>query len=269
MKKLLMALAYCPIAFAQVSKVEIKNFNFSYKAPRGEGVAETFSYQKSRMLSSQKISVEKIGEDFKIDLDGVENQEFIFSKPPSVILDAQTIKLSSFNFLFSDKVNIDLKSADFHSSENNLELDKFTLSCNRMMTFKEVKDQVISGCVQKMNMKADSFISDGGSRIEHAFIKAIDETFDEFKSKVKVEDIKLSIINEKLDLSAQIDAQISGKGTGTGTVKYNASTKKVTIKISEFKFGILGVTGRVFDELEKMENDTLKVDKPYIYITVK
>jgi len=52
-------------------------------------------------------------------------------------------------------------------------------------------------------------------------------------------------------------------------VKYEAAAKKITVKVSEVKFSYLDVTSQVFDELKKQESESVKVSKPYIYITIK
>ena len=51
------------MAWGQVSQLSIKNFNFNYQAPQGDGTAESFSYQQ-KLVDTQKVHAEKIGDDF-------------------------------------------------------------------------------------------------------------------------------------------------------------------------------------------------------------
>jgi hypothetical protein len=46
MKVLIGMLMLASMGQVQASQVEIKNFNFSYNAPLGEGTADSFSYQQ-------------------------------------------------------------------------------------------------------------------------------------------------------------------------------------------------------------------------------
>jgi hypothetical protein len=128
---------------------------------------------------------------------------------------------------------------------------------------------VISGCLQKMSLKSSGFSSKGESGIDQALLKAIDESHDEILGGVSIKNLDLRINAGKFELSADVKAQISGEAKANGTMKYDQPTKKLTVKISEVKFGFLDVTSRVFDELEKQESNSFKVSKPYLYITIE
>ena len=255
-------------AHAQVSQGEIKNFNFSYQAPLGDGVADSFSYQQ-KLDDAQKVHVEKMGDDFKINLEGVENQEIMFKNAPDLVKNAQSINLASFNLSLMDRALLSMSSGEFHSSDNDINLKNFNLACDRVPTFKDVLDQVLSGCVQKLNLKVGGFSSLGGDGLEQALMKAIDQQHDSFKGSVGIKNLDLKIAAGKFQLSADLKAQISGTATGSGTLKYEPEIKKVTVKVSEIKFGFLDLTSQVFDELKKQESSSMKVSKPYIYLTIK
>lgn len=268
MKSLLFSLLLTSAAWGQVSQVSIKNFNFNYQAPQGDGTAETFSYQQ-KLVDAQKVHVEKIGDDFKILLEGVENQELTLKDAPDIIKNAQEINLSDFNLSFSSSASLSMTSAVFTSPDKNIDLKNLNLACDRISTFPEVMDQVISGCIQKMSLKTSGFSTDGESGFDQALMKAIDERHDEMLGGVSIKNLNLKATGGKFELSADIKAQISGTAKGTGTLKYEAAQKKLTVKISEIKFGFLDVTSKVFDELKKQESATVKVSKPYVYITLK
>lgn len=267
MKTFIMSFFMTTLAWGQVSQVNIQNFNFNYQAPQGEGTADAFSYQQ-KTNEAQKVHVEKIGEDFKILLEGVENQELTFKDAPDLIKNAQSIKLSGFNLSFANTATMTLGSAVFNSPDKNVDLKNLNLACDRVAAFPEVMDQVISGCIQKMTLKTTGLSTDGEG-VDQALMKALDESHDEVLGGVGVKNLNLKVNAGKFELSAEVKAQISGTAKASGTLKYEAAVKKLTVKISEVKFGILDVTSQVFDELKKQESATLKVSKPYIYITLK
>lgn len=267
MKTLLVSLFMTSMAWGQVSQVNIKNFNFNYQAPQGDGTADSFSYQQ-KVVDAQKVHVEKIGEDFKILLEGVENQELTFKDAPDLMKNAEVMKLSAFNLSFANTVSLTMASAIFNSPDKNIDLKNLNLACDRISTFPEVMDQLISGCIQKMSLKTSGLATDGESGLDQALMKAIDETHDEVLGGVSIKNLNLKVNGGKFELSADVKAQISGTAKGTGTIKYEAAAKKLTVKVSEVKFGFLDVTSQVFDELKKQESATLKVSKPYIYITI-
>jgi hypothetical protein len=268
MKTLLLSFFMTSMAWGQVSQVNIKNFNFSYQSPQGNGTAEAFSYQQ-KLNDAQKVHVEKNGDDFKILFEGVENQELTLKDAPDLLKNANDINLSAFNLSFANTVSMTLATAVFNSPDKNVDLKNMNLACDRISTFPEVMDQVISGCIQKMTLKTAGLSTDGESGFDQALMMAIDERHDEIRGGVGIKNLNLKVTGGKFELSADVKAQISGTAKATGTVKYEAPLKKLTVKIAEIKFGILDVTSKVFDELKKQESASLKVSKPYVYIILK
>lgn len=268
MKTLLLSFLMSSMAWGQVSQVGISNFNFNYQAPQGSGTADAFSYQQ-KIDAGQNVQVEKVGEDFKILLEGVENRELTFKNAPDIIKNANTIKLSAFNFSFAEKFLLTLNNAVLNSPDKTVDLKNLNLACDRIATFPEVMDQVISGCVQKMSLKTGGLSTNGEAGLDQALMKAIDEGHDQILGEVGLKNVSLKVNGGKFDLSADIQAQISGTAKSTGSIKYEAAIKKITVKVSEVKFGFLDVTSKVFDELKKQESATLKVSKPYLYLTIK
>jgi hypothetical protein len=274
MKTFLILLFMASIAKAEVTSVDIKNFNFNYSAPSGEGLAQNFSYGNVKNTSPQKVSVEKMGEVFHIALSGQENQELEFKGAPSLILDAESIKLTQFNLDFSSRFNLVAEEGWFKSPTTEIKFNQISLGCDRLSS-PEVADQLIAGCIQRMTLKTSSFSSQGQASeaglasVTQALMKSVDEAHDTDKAAVGVKNIDLSMSAGKFSLSAEVKAQISGKVKGNGSMSYDQAQKKITIKISEIKFGILNVTSKVFDELKKQESAQVKVSQPYIYITLK
>ncbi len=268
MKILLALLMLSPFAQAQISKGEIKNFNFKYQTPMGDGTADSFSYQ-AKYDPTQNVHVEKVGEEFKIHLEGVENQDLSFKNPPSLIKEAESIQLSAFNLDFQERAILTMSSGSFQSPDKEIDFKNFNLACDRISTFPEIMDQVLSGCIQKMNLKVGGFSSMGAEGIENALLMAMDQKHDEFKSSVSIKNVDFKVNGGKFQFAVDVKAQISGTVTGSGSVKYEVPLKKVTVKVSEIKFGFLDLTSQVFDQLKKQETASMKVSKPYIYLTIK
>jgi hypothetical protein len=252
--------------YAESLNLNVKNFNFSYTNPHGQGTASSFS--RSQFLNEElKVSVDKLDKDFKLSVSGAETQEFEFKDAPSFMTDADTMTVSNFNLNLSDKLTLSLGAGRFNSPENSLKLDGLNLDCNRDAAQIEVMDQLINGCIQKMTLKSSKFQSQEAEEvlvdvISFAVSKAID-------SDVTVNSVDLKTNAGKYDLSADVKAQVSGKVKSNGNMAYDPANGKLTLKISEVKFSILNITGKVFDELKKKESDKLKVKEPYVYYTVK
>jgi hypothetical protein len=176
--------------------------------------------------------------------------------------------LMNFNANSSNAVSLSLTYGKFVSVDDVLELKDFFLTCDKASGTEETV--FIQGCINKMTLKASQYKSDAkmsSSNPVDAMGLALVNVAK--ASDLTIKGIDLKIVNGKLDLSAEIKAQISGKAKGNGNVSYDQNAKKLTIKISEIKFGFLNVTNQVFDELKKQEGEQLKVSKPYVYYSLK
>lgn len=262
-------------AYAGPLTVSIKDFNFTYTNPQGKGQAASFSRSGELSFAKEaiKVNVEKVGDDFKLSLSGAESQEFTFKDAPSFMTNAETMSVSGFNLNLSDRAAVTLGQGRFHSKEDDLKLDNLSLDCNRDVSQKEAMDQLLSGCIQKLTFKTSKYNSSSiesnmVSLVSHSIVMAALEGKG-ITGEVGVNNLDLSMTNGSFKLAAEVKAAMSGKVKGEGNMSYDAKTGVLTIKISNVKFGILGITGKVFDELKKNESDKMKVKEPYVYYTVK
>lgn len=266
MKTIIFALAVLsPAAFAQVNNVTIRDFNFRYTNPHGEGAATFFS--RSLVGEEVKVSVDKVDKDFHLVASGSENQEFTFKDAPSFMVDAETMDVAGFNLNFTDKLTLSLANGNFNSKDDSLKLSGLNLDCNRAAASKEVMDQLINGCIQRMALKSSKFSSQS---LDAGLLNTMEEAMKTVvKGDLGINSLDLKTTNGKYDLSAEVKSQISGKVKSNGDMSYDETAGKLTLKIKEVKFGILNITGKVFDELKKNESEKLKVKEPYVYYSVK
>lgn len=272
MKRLLIGL-FCFSALAQAENlsVTVKNFNFTYKDPHGEGSAEAFSRSPAFVNEAVSVSVDKVGDVFKLGVSGAESHDFEFKDAPSFMLDAESMQVSGFHLTLTERLNLALAQGRFYSKDDTLKLDGMNLDCSRDVTQTELMDQLISGCVQRMSLKSSKFSSASADKtilglLSQSILLAIDANE---RANVGVNSVDLKTNSGKYTLGAEVKAQISGKVKSNGFMSYDATNGKLSIKISEVKFGILNITGKVFDELKKQESDKLQVKEPYVHYTMK
>lgn len=53
---------------------------------------------------------------------------------------------------------------------------------------------------------------------------------------------------------------------GNGAIFFDKDTQQVRIRVDKAKTGFLNITGKFFREIKAMENDFLKVERPWITI---
>ncbi len=256
------------LAQAQISQAHIKDFNFSYQDYRGEGMAAVFSFEPHRgPRTQQKVVVERIFDEFKISLSGVHNEELHLRDAPSIVLNAESMTLKDFNLSFSETFGLQMGSGIFTSSVDQSRFSELHLSCERHQSYKMVKEQMINGCLKKMTMKIGAFSTT--SAFINKLMPAVDGRFDVFADSVDIKDFDVNMTNSSFDFVGELKALIIGKIKGKGSVGYSSHDNRLTINLNEVKFGFLNITSQVFDELKKQENDEMKVERPYIYVTIK
>ena len=253
-------------ASAETLNVSVKNFNFTYTNPYGQGTAASFS--RSSLINEElSVSVDKIDKDFRLSFSGAETQEFELKNAPAFMTEAQTMSVSGFNLNFAERLNLSLAAGRFNSTDSALKLDGLNLDCSRDQAQSEVMDQLINGCIQKMTFKSSKFQSQD---VEEALVNVLSEAVSKsINSNVTVNSVDLKTNSGKYDLSADVKAQVSGKVKSNGNMSYEPANGKLTLKISEVKFSILDITGKVFDELKKQQSDKLQVKEPYVYYSIK
>lgn len=248
---------YSTLSFS-ASAVQVQNFSFEYKDPQGSGMAKVFSRSGFFTSGQLEVSVERNDKNFRIVTSGAETEEFEFHDAPSFMVGAETISVKEFNLAFNQNIDLSVKQASFNSRADSLNLDNFVLHCSRDSSLKEEMDQILNGCTKKMSLTSGKFSS---SSMSEAMVEVL--------GGVGVSSVDFKINEGKYNLQGQVKAQISGRVKSSGEAKYDAQTGILTLKISEVKFGILNITGKVFDELRKNESESLKVKQPYLYITLK
>lgn len=256
MKTLIFAGLLLPLTgFGQTATV--KDFNFSYTSPLGEGAASHFEWSGSAEKGEVRVFAEKNALDqFHLKVSGSQEAEFDYKEAPEFLTSAENVSISDFNLSYTSALEVTLGTASFSSSKNDFQLKNFSLNCSRG-SGAELMDEAISGCLKMLRAKSSKFTSQGVVELQEALGGAT------------ISDLNLKISNGKYDLAAEIKAQVSGKLKSTGQASYDATSKTLTIKISEVKLSYFDVTGEVFSMLKEKESEKMKVKKPYVYLSLK
>lgn len=272
----LVCLSFMNLAMAQELTVEVKDFDFEYNDPMGEGTASSFSLNSSTIQGGAKVYVEKMDDEFNIKVSSSEERELSVKNAPDFFLKAEKMKVGGFNFSLYDRAVLSLSQGSFLSRDGELNLQNLSLNFNRDRSQKELIDQMINGCIVQMSLKASKFnssqMNEGNlaSLLMLSFLSSVkEENFVEAKSGFEVKALDIKTKSGRFELTAEIKAQISGKVKSNGHLSYEPLNKRLTIKINEVKFGILNITSKVFDELKKKESDKLKVGRPFVYYSLK
>mgnify|MGYP001102947733 CR=1 FL=1 len=84
---------------------------------------------------------------------------------------------------------------------------------------------------------------------------------------LEVSDVDVAIIKGKTTFEVRIGG--IGKIKGNGTTTHLPDENTIRIKVDSVKLGILSITGQFFSQLEANESETLRVERPYVYVVYK
>lgn len=84
---------------------------------------------------------------------------------------------------------------------------------------------------------------------------------------LEVSEVDVAIIKGKTNFEVKIGG--IGKIKGNGTTTHLPDEGTIRIKVDSVKLGILSITGQFFSQLEANESETLRVERPYIYVVYK
>jgi len=254
---------------AHAFTMNVTDFNFNYQNPHGEGKATSFSRSSKTKQGEVQVIVDRLDRDFRFSVSGAETQEFELKNAPSLMTDAETMSVGGFNLNISEHIDLSLHSARFTSKDDVLKLDGLALNCLRQVGSKEILDQFILGCIQKLNFKVSKYSS---QQVLNSFQSIMEEVVGENqfeKNNLSISSVALKANAGKYELSADVKAQVSGKVTSKGNFSYDPTNGVIAIKISEVKVAFLNITSKVFDELKKNESEKLRVKEPFVYLSIK
>ncbi len=262
MKNLIVGFILCSGVVHAANSVEIRDFNFTYTNPHGSGTAANFSRAKSTEAAVD-VAVDKVDKDFKLSVSGAETHEFELKNAPSFMTEADTMYVGGLNFSFASRLSLSMQSGSFVSPNDEIRLDGFSLECDKDDSVTEAMDKVISGCAKNMTLKSSRFSSKDAQEV------LAESLMSDLKASVGVNSLDFKTTDGKFNFSADVRAQVSGRVKGYGKISYDSAAGILTLEISSVKFGILGITGKVFEELKKKESEKLKVRQPFVYYKIK
>ncbi|HXH30859.1 MAG TPA: hypothetical protein VNJ01_08605 [Bacteriovoracaceae bacterium] len=258
---------------AGISRIEVKSFNFDYNDPKGEGKAAVFTRSEKSTTAGATVSVDRVGENFRLVVAGARPETFELINAPKFMTEASTMSVRSFNGLLDQTVKLSLQNGTFKSAKNSLLIEGLSLDCNKASVAPVLMDQLISGCIQRMSLQTSKFLSESREDgVSELIIKSIVSAVDFGKGidgQTDVKGVDLRVDAGKFTAVATVKMQINGKIKSKGFVSYDQARGRLSVRVDEVKFGILGITGKVFDELKKHESEKIKVNKPYVYYQIR
>jgi hypothetical protein len=228
----------------------ISKFAGEYNEPSGTANADIFKYGSLDYVDVNFLAEKQAG---SIYLE-VFGETYEFSDIPKIVDDLNLLKWNDVTLESTASalsLNVESLSGDtiIDNIQKSLNIKKLTVDCHNKASDDErtYLEELLDSCLNKYGKV----------------------TLNSFKMKKDGKETALSRINltaNNNSLSLKIKIK-GGSVKGTGNIYYE--NDRIKIKVSKVKFGIFNITKKVFKELNKMDNDKIIVNRPWIEVLLK
>lgn len=217
-----------------------KNMNLQYDNGQGTATASRAQFK----IEDQNFDFTEASFDISWGADQLVIERpldsFKYNIETSFLKDVRSAKVEALNFeAIPGKIDFGVKYARLEKIKDTTVLDPTTLICQSSVK----SDSPVDACIDYSRFNSDGV-----------------ET-----SSVNVKAASLSITRGKLNFTVNLKG--IGKIKGDGSASHDAATQTIKIKINQVKLSIISVTGQFFGQLENIQSDMIRVERPYIYIT--
>jgi hypothetical protein len=264
MKKLIgVATLLCALATnADLTTVKITDFTGSYKKPDGRATATQLV-----IPTSEKSKIE-------ITVEGIENgyllkygeNEFEFKNPPKMINNIHSGNWKGVNFVTQgNTLNAKIDSLYSIVEDSDTNLSGFSAKCNEAREFESYGHQLLDACLTNSTFTINYLKTESSRKV----LNILEDIPGARASTTIVKNGSININSNSFKINAKIDIGMSAKVKIEGTSEFQVDKNRVAIRIDKAKASFMNIRNKIFTELKKSENETLKVQKPYIYLLLK
>ncbi len=247
MSRFLVLIFLFPFTLMAQDFVKVNGLDVDIKKRVGKGEADFFRVDSRSFLRSRDkfdLTFDKTSAHFKFP-----SQELEVTNLPSFLTKIKDLVLKDFDLTYKYKENGVFSFAEA-SFGPKVDLSLIALKCYNMREFNF--EMVLESCLD--NMKAEG--------------KSV--AFKLKESQNFITDINLVVKDGKFELTAGWQKGIfKGRFYASGEVDYLANEQTIRLKVDKAKLGVVGVKNLLFSILKNNESKNFKVDKPYIYVTLK
>jgi len=264
--KVLLLTFFISPAFAGFQQIEIRNLNFHYVYPLGEGELEKLKLGMSLTGESYPIRVERTENSFVISSSLV---DFEWINPFTFIHNIQEAKITKLNGLFGKGGHGALADYISVTAEKlgEFSIDGLKVNCLGNSTHADLENRILLDCFQKMRLD----------------IAKLGLPFDFFSSLLADVDYQpdatdeiptgdFSFLNNEgnFQIALKVKFLISAYIRAWGFVQFDTVTNTFGIRIDQIKYGILPITDLVMRELQRrVKHPSITINPPWIYIKSK
>jgi hypothetical protein len=259
-------------AWAQaLPSVDISGFRGEYLNDRGNAFAET--WQVPNIPSANQVSFEVFKESTQFRFTGM-NSEFLWENVPEFLLDLNQMKWSQVS-VKSGANSLEAVVYDFFGRhpQHSLVLKGMGLNCQKGA--KSIIHTLIETCLYKGRLGFSLLETKSQTSFQYSLknllAKELEGPSPKAQSALKLENLDFRISKGTFNLAVRAHLDITLNLKANGVIKFRKGptpkSGELELRIDKVKAGFLTVTGKVFDELEKINDPNIRVSRPFVTIT--
>lgn len=254
---------------AGLQKSDVQNFRGSYLEDRGSAAANV--WQLAGGERGENVSFDVFKENQQIRL-VTPTEEFLFDEIPEFLLELDQLSWTGANAQTGGReVSLSLKELSGRGIGQSLRLVSLDGQCRGAGHNGDFFQNPLEACTNSGTLKfrelnTQEALTRNGTSLYQFLEKVLENLFPlkATQSSVTLKDFDLKVRNKSFDLKVKADLSISATIKAEGSFSY--SEDRVRIKIDKVKASFLTITGKVFDELEKIQSPNFVVNRPYVTI---
>jgi hypothetical protein len=253
---------------SELERNDIQDFEGSYLQDRGNASAKVWHLAGSDR--EENISFEVFKENQQIRL-VTPQEEFFFDEVPEFILELTEVRWRGVDAQTAGQsVSLELASLQGSGAGQSLNLQRLQGNCQGSNLNGDFFQNLIAACTSQGNLGFKSLVTRETLRRNQSSLYQFLESIlmgtqkNSNQSTVTLEDFDLKVRNKRYNLKVKADLSISATIKAEGSFDYQQD--RVRIRIDKVKASFLTITGKVFDELEKIQSPNVIVNRPFVTI---
>lgn len=261
-------------AWAQgIPALQVSGFRGSYSNDQGSAFAEKWNLPQRTPANQVNFAVYKEESQFRFTDN---SSEYIWEDAPEFLLELEEMNWDQAAAKSGTRTLEATVSQFFgRHPQHTLTLKGLSLSCQG--TSKSILHEAIGSCLNKGHLGFDLLETKSQTSFQFGLYSLLPQELIGLRpspmaqSELKLENLEFKINRGSFNLSVRAHLDIRLNLKAGGKIKFQAGTTptsgELELRIDKVKAGFLTVTGKVFDELEKINDPNIRVARPFVYIS--
>ncbi len=255
-----------------LTSLQLENLEGSFQSDQGRGQLRLLKIDNEPEYRNLSFKLIKESDQFRLQ---TQEREFLWEQAPNFLLELSQAKWRGVSAIYgSNSALVRVQSLAGENTSQALVLSQLEANCHGQSSGQDSLLRLIEMCTQKGKLSFNeislrekfTFVK----QLLTPLIKGLGLKSDIFSDKTKIEDLILTINGGKFDfkLKADVNIRVNIKGNGRLSFSQTQNGSQFKIRLDRVKASFLTVTDKVFDEIEKLNQPQVSVQRPFIIVDI-